>query len=458
MAQLNIQPFQFSGERIDQKELKRLQNYLYTMNEQLRFTLNNLSLDDLGDLTEAIDGSMIRKGSVGDDRLYSRFLLADTAHAKYATFETLTADYIKAEDIEATYARITDLEAATADIGELTADVANIGSILAGNVGTGSLQTLVINSVNADIANATIKSAMIESISTDDVTISSDDGRLVIADNTIQITDAADVVRVQLGLDASEDYGIYVWDAAGALIFDSAGGLHEGGIKEPIIRDDMVADDANISGTKVYVDLDESGGTLDVLFTSMNGELGDLSTSMTAANGKLALLISETEMEQMEEGETLFSKYAALDISLDGLSSVVSAQETAFDDGMNYLSSQISAVSQTVSAVELEFSMHEAYLNGDGENLGLASYIRAGIYGLELGRSDSLVYSQFENDSLKFLERGQSEPLVSIEASVEGEHGGHMKITSVEIVRDLALGEFIFEPRANGNLSLKRRN
>ena len=50
------------------------------MTEQLRFTLNNLSLDDLGDLKGAIDGEMLKNGSIGDDKLYSRFMLADTVH------------------------------------------------------------------------------------------------------------------------------------------------------------------------------------------------------------------------------------------------------------------------------------------------------------------------------------------------------------------------------------------
>ena len=105
------------------------------------------------------------------------------------------------------------LNAKTAVFGDLEtnglqADVANISSILAGNIGTGSLQTLVINSTNATIANATIKSAMIDSISTSDVEIASDDGNLQIIDNTIQIKDSTRV-RVQLGKDTQKsDYNL----------------------------------------------------------------------------------------------------------------------------------------------------------------------------------------------------------------------------------------------------------
>jgi hypothetical protein len=327
MATLNISPISFSdADLTDKKQLKKIENYLYQMTEQLRFTLNNLSLDDLGDLKGAIDGDMLKNGSIGDDKLYSRFMLADTVHAKYATIEKLIADDGYLRDL-----RVDVLNAKTAVFGDLEtnglqADVANISSILAGNIGTGSLQTLVINSTNATIANATIKSAMIDSISTSDVEIASDDGNLQIIDNTIQIKDSTRV-RVQLGKDAEGDYNLYVWDTDGNLMFDALG-LHEAGIKSGIIRDDMVASNANISGAKIFIDdFGESGETL--------------ATTISVMNGYLESIISSTDIAEFEDGETFYTRYSALKQSYDSFSSTVSSSITDLDERMDTAESSI---------------------------------------------------------------------------------------------------------------------
>ena len=60
-------------------------------------------------------------------------------------------------------------------------------------------------------------------------------------------------MRVQIGEDGKSDYGIYVTDANGKIMFTSYDGLHEDGIKSGIIKNDMVADDAHISGSKLDI-------------------------------------------------------------------------------------------------------------------------------------------------------------------------------------------------------------
>ncbi|MDD3692593.1 MAG: hypothetical protein PHX02_01635 [Oscillospiraceae bacterium] len=316
MASLNITPLNFSDiDFTNKQQVKKLQNYLFLLTEQLQFTLNNLTLDDLNNLTNSIDNKMIKPGSISDDKLYSRYMLADTAHFTFATIEQLTADYINANQIAAKYATIEQLQAEDGYIASLRADVANIGNIMAGNIGSGSLQSLVINSVNTSIANATIKSAMIESINTGEVEIASSDGRLQIADNTIQIKDSSRV-RVQLGKDELGDYNLYVWDADGNLMFDAAG-LHEDGIKGAIIRDSMVASDANISAAKIFVENGEGGEKLSILFNEMDSDIASLQTSVELANGKLGVLMSDTEYEQNQGGATLYTKYSVLAQDVD---------------------------------------------------------------------------------------------------------------------------------------------
>jgi hypothetical protein len=459
MAQLNIPAFRFSGGPPDEKEMKRLQNYLYTMTEQLRYTLSTLSLDDLGDLTNAIDGSMIKTGSVGDDKLYSRFLLADTAHFVYATVERLTADYLNAAQIEADYARIDELTAADGYIQSLWAGVANIESLLAGNAGTGSLQSMVINAANAVIANAVITSALVESLDIDDGTPGS--GRVRVEDGALIVSDGTRT-RVQLGKDANGDYNLYVADADGNILFDAAG-LAAGAIKSPIITDAMIAPGADIAGSKVFLDLGEDSGTLSALFSALSADAGALSTSLTVQNGLLSLLLSQADADALSEpdgdgnAQTLFTRYSALAAAVEGLSGTVSRQETEFSEEMTVMRDAFSAFEGTADGFGLTVAKHENYLYGDGteESVSLSSSLRFDENGLELGRPGSAVYSRFDNDSLEFFARGAASPVASIEADAGG---GSMNITRATVRESLRLGNFIFEPRENGSLSIRTDN
>lgn len=349
MPVFNIELPSFSrADLTDEKRLKRVENYLVQLTEQLRFTLNNMTLQDFVD---EIDGSMIKAGSIGDDKLYSRYLLAESAHMKYATIEKLIADDGYLRDLRADV-----LNAKTAILGDvqtrgLQAEVANIMSIMAGNIGTGSLQSLVINSQNAHIENGTIKSAMIESINTSEVEVSSVDGKLKIVDNTIQIKDS-NRVRVQIGKDASGDYNLYVWDAAGNLMFDAAG-LHEAGIKNPIIRDDMVAPNANIKASKIFVEDGEGGEKLNIVLAEMGEDVGSLQTTVTLMNGLLQSVISSSDIEDFEEGETFYSRYSAFKQSYDSFSSTVSQSITDLNGQM---SSVQSSITQLADEIDLKVS------------------------------------------------------------------------------------------------------
>lgn len=158
-------------------------------------------------------------------------------------------------------ADIKNLKADTAKIHNLEAETANINTILAGSVGSGSIQTIHLTGKNVVIDKAIIKDTIAANISVQDLKAGNIDanrfnivgpnGNLLIKDNTIQIKDN-DRTRVQIGKDASNDYNMYVWDATGKLMFDAAG-LKADGIKEKIIRDDMITDNANINGSKINI-------------------------------------------------------------------------------------------------------------------------------------------------------------------------------------------------------------
>jgi hypothetical protein len=255
----------------------------------------------------------------------------DTAKITYATITNLTAvkgdvDYLKVNNLTVDkanllYASIERMEVVEGQIRNLNVDdlkakVANINTLMFGSASGGSLTTEFSNSVVSLIGDAQIKSAMIESIAADKITsgkiytnlveILSESGNLDIADNTIQIKDDNKVTRVQIGKDANSDYNMYVWDKFGNLMFDAVG-LTEKGINRPVIRNDMVKEDANISASKldisslfnainndgshtlksskIYVDANKQ--TLDVAFKNMTTNVTNLQNTVTTQGTQL---------------------------------------------------------------------------------------------------------------------------------------------------------------------------
>lgn len=255
----------------------------------------------------------------------------DTAKITYATITNLTAvkgdvDYLKVNNLTVDkanllYASIERMEVVEGQIRNLNVDdlkaqVANINTLMFGSASGGSLTTEFSNSIVANIGDAQIKSAMIESIAADKITsgkiytnlveILSESGNLDITDNTIQIKDDKKVTRVQIGKDANSDYNMYVWDKSGNLMFDALG-LTENGVKREIIRNDMIKENANIAASKldieslftvinedgshtlksskIYVDANKQ--TLDVAFKNMTTNVTNLQNTVTTQGTQL---------------------------------------------------------------------------------------------------------------------------------------------------------------------------
>ena len=251
-----------------------------------------------------------------------------------ADIGSLNAAVARIGSLETTKANITDLTAINANISNLQANKANITDLTATNIkfdvaegSTLSLQTLLskfitgengqflnLTTDNVVIANAVIKDTIAANISVQDLKAGNIDanrfnivgtnGNLLIKDNTIQIKDSTRV-RVQIGKDASNDYSMYVWDATGKLMFDATG-LKADGIKSKIIRDDMVSDTANISGSKINISslitevnkdtntqlikaskvaVDLTGQSLEVSFNSLKSNLDSKESRNYIRNG-----------------------------------------------------------------------------------------------------------------------------------------------------------------------------
>ena len=260
----------------------------------------------------------------------------DDLQSDYAIFKTATANDLKAananiQNLTATKATIMDLNAATAKISVLEGNYANLNTLINGNLTSANIQNLTLTSKNTTIENGMIKNAMIENlafdkitgmdINTTNLTVHSSDGKSKWSDNTIQISDA-NRVRVQIGKDASNDYSMSVWDKDGKLIWDALGAT-ENTIQRKIIRDSIVADDANISGSKLDINsvikevngsttklksstivMNDKNQTLDVVFNEMETTVADnLSSAKLYADGKL----SDAQKYALEQANSALS-------------------------------------------------------------------------------------------------------------------------------------------------------
>ena len=242
--------------------------------------------------------------------------------AQIATIDNLTAKKADVEQLYAKKADIDELVADTATLKSLKSNVANIDVLLSGKAGTGELTSIKLTAENAEIATALIKDLTAanfrsKTIETDDFTIKSSSGKLQIVGNTIQIKDVNNTVRVQIGEDGKSDYGIYVTDANGKIMFTSYDGLHEDGIKSGIIKNDMVADDAHISGSKLDISsvidginadnstylntskvvIDGTSQTINAKFTELTASIGGIGTRTSALESDLSgfrTTVSET--------------------------------------------------------------------------------------------------------------------------------------------------------------------
>lgn len=281
-------------------------------------------------------------------------------------------------------ADITELNAVKGTINVLESDTANIKNLLAGNVSGESGQLIHLTANNVVIADAVIKDLIAANISVEDLkagTIStnkfrivSDSGKMLIADNTIQIRDN-NRVRVQIGKDGSNDYNMYVWDSQGKLMFDATG-LKADGIKNKIIRDDMISDTANIDGAKININsliteinkdtntsviksskvqIDSLKQTLDVAFNSLKTQADSTkslteshSTTIGVMQGQISTAINNTQI--VKDGKTILLKddYNRTVTKVDSINSTIGTHTTK----INELTGNISSVDTKVNSIQ----------------------------------------------------------------------------------------------------------
>ena len=357
----------------------------------------NAQIEALEAKIASIDSLEAVEADIGKLKAYTAeftYVSAEVLEAVKADIKHLTVDKLSAKDADIKYATIENLDAASADIKKLDANVANIDTLMFGSASGSTLQTSFANAVIAQLGNAQIKSAMIDSIDAEKITVGdiisnnvrvvSEDGKLVISDETIQINDE-NRVRVQIGKDGAGDYSINIWDADGNLMF-SEGGITDNAIKNAIIRNDMVSDNANIAASKLDIAslfseinnstqtikstkilLDENNQTLDVAFTQMSSDVNELSnevtsqgTALSVVQGQITNKIWLEDIDEIITGDIsgdiynriyeLNTQYSELDQQLDEISATVSSHTTTIDG----MTEEVIEVKDNVAQLELD--------------------------------------------------------------------------------------------------------
>lgn len=307
------------------------------------------------------------------DELIAGKATIEELEAVKATIKDLDVTHLKAEiaEIEKAVigkADITELNAVSAKIEVLEANFAEIGTLIGGNLTMDNIQSLILTSSKVTVEDAFIKDAMIDSVSankinagtinTNLVNVQSADGSMRLTGSLQQFRDSEGNVRIQIGKDTTGDFtfALYGADGQGQLI--NQNGITASAIGDGLIVNDMVSDDAAISGGKLDIDsvitevnengtttikgskiyLDDKNQSLDIAFNTMSTTVDGMNetiktntTSLETQQGKIEGLISNTTITK-EDGSTVSLKddYADFKMTVDGISSTVSSLETNY--------------------------------------------------------------------------------------------------------------------------------
>ena len=356
-------------------------------------------------------------------------LVAKDSYLENTYAENSTIIDSKIENLEATDSRIEnsvienfqvidgvvqDLKATNADIKILNADFAQIKTLVNGNLTSDNILSFNLTSEKVTVDDAFIKDAMIDTISagkinagkinTNSVSIGSEDGGMLITGSTQQFMDKNGNVRIQIGKDASGDFTfiLYGEDGTGQLI--NQNGITASAIGDGLIVNDMVSDNAAISGGKLDISsviteinsdnsttiksskiyLNDQAQSLEVAFNSLKTKVdtieevtiqGDLTaiveqvqsnTSKIEANkDNISTLISENSVVKKQVTDlqgtvsktesTLTSKYTSLNQNLEGFKTTVAdtyATKSSVTDVVDNIEANYSTTSAMNSAIE----------------------------------------------------------------------------------------------------------
>jgi len=189
---------------------------------------------------------------------------------KLLVLKELEAEMIKTIDIEAENGFFQYLQsqlivadqliAESGDFKELSSRFAQIDSLLAGTVSAELGHVIRLTADNVSIDEAVIKTLIAAqinvadlkagNISTNAMTLTSDDGGMALIGNTIQFKDKDGVIRIQIGRDTNDDFTFCLYDESGNGVLIDSEGIKESAVADGLVKTDMIADGA-ITETKL---------------------------------------------------------------------------------------------------------------------------------------------------------------------------------------------------------------
>lgn len=418
----------------------------------------------------------LEAGSVTAEKLIAVNAFIDKLDAKDITAETIASDsayikelkgvYAEVEELVADIAKIKELDvekinAAIAEIDELDVHYAKIDltNILEACIKTAYIEDAAITSAkiadasienahikegaihDANIADATITAAKIHDINADTITAGTlKTERLILVDNETGETSIIKAINLANGVDASLVSGTKIQaesiDVVDLYALNATIGGFKIGLRELYNGKESFTDPQ--SG--VYIGLDGVAIGNGVLqgFT-------DKSPFMVKSDG--------TFFVGGKNGDITFDPFTGdLSINVSQLK-IASNDVTTALGGLNDLEQRVSTnettISQTANDVTIGFTRIEQEIEGNNENWNeLKSYIRFVDGTMEMGRGENDFKTVITNNELAFMQGNDKVAYIN---------SNSMYITKAEITDTLAINNWKWEQRYNGNMSLKWR-
>lgn len=344
-----------------------------------------------------------------------------------------------------------------ATVGKLWASWANIKTLLSNRIFAGSADIDSLTAEQLSAISGWITSAMIASLTADKITsgeldtskvkIKSEDGGLSIFGPTLQIADMSGTVRVQLGRDASGNFTFVLYDSTGKGVLIDADGIKPASVPNGLIVDKMVADDANIAGSKLDIDsvvesinngtktlnmakiyLDSDNGTLSELLARVDEDGGFATTNqLTQTSDKLTSSISRT----YETQQNLDSRITANEQNIK----TVTESQTTLTQTTDGLSASVSSLTKTTTDQGTTLDQISKSLKFDETGLNLSD----GGNGASVNLNETKM--TFKNAA------GQATATFSEDVEI--------KDLKIKYGGTFTMGNFAWVPRSNGNLSIK---
>ncbi|WP_338630818.1 hypothetical protein [Clostridium baratii] len=326
----------FSSSGTTNNKVDRVVTELLLVNEAL---INKANIQDL----QAVNAKI--------ENLYAHDLTAINA-----TIENLKVEDAEIRKLIAGSATITDLNVALGKIEVLISKTADIEHLLAGNITAENIQTGTITAGSGIIANGAIGDAQISSLSANKINTGSLDTSLVTiasADGVIQITGNQILVnkdnsnRVIVGeyrkQDGTTEYGLLVRGKDNQTVMIDGDGVHNAGLTSDAVRDNVVANDANIMGYKLNINSV-------IREVNENGTETIKGTRVQVGDRTLDIELSTQKNTITEQGKELSSQKATIQAMDNAIK--LKVDEQTFNQSINGLNTELSKATSEINILK----------------------------------------------------------------------------------------------------------